>query len=350
MRASSALHARSILLTSCIASCALIPAASGATPAAAAIGPRSAPVTATRSADHWTRYLVRVGSFSAVSCAERRFCVAVGHTNGADASTVFAGRSWSSPTPVGEYEGVLESITCPVAGWCMAITDELAVTTLHDGAWSKPRTVDPTSGPPYPGVSAAVSCASLRFCVAVDGQGNAEIFDGRSWSRPHLVDARYPMNAVSCASTSHCLAADGGGRVLTLSDGHWSAPREIDHDALDSISCGSASFCVATDAAGRFVTEHGDHWSAPVAVDELAASPVAVSCLGQQDCAIADALGRVATLAGGHWSPPVLVDNAPSGAGTFTSIACPKLGTGFCAAVDAAGFAFTDPDTFAPAR
>jgi len=168
----------------------------------------------------WRSYPTAVGAFNAVSCASSRFCLAVGWSTGTDYFVTYNGRARSPARLAEQYEGEMEPVSCPVLGWCAAITGLSAVTVFQRGHWSKLTTVDPNPGPPYPGMVAAISCPSPRYCVAVDGQGNAETFDGTGWSRPRLVDPDYPLNDVSRASAG---AAPTPVRTQ-LPAASWSSP------------------------------------------------------------------------------------------------------------------------------
>ncbi len=53
-----------------------------------------------------------------VSCASASFCAAVGQD-----SSLWDGQSWSSPTPVGDFEGV-SAVSCPGNGLCVAIDQD----------------------------------------------------------------------------------------------------------------------------------------------------------------------------------------------------------------------------------
>ena len=244
----------------------------------------------------WRLTSTTVSAFNAVSCATSRFCLAVGWSTGTDSFVTYNGRNWSTAEVVEQYQGEMESVSCPVDGWCAAITDLAAVTVFQSGHWSKLTTVDPNPGPPYPGMVAAISCTSPRYCVAVDGQGNAETFDGTGWSKPRLVDPDYPLNDVSCPGPGECTAVDGHGQAAVLSGDQWSAPRSIDSTALTGVSCARAGSCTAVDVLGRALVGSGGQWSAPVAIDQVAASPLSVSCPTDGHCIVVDGNGREVSL------------------------------------------------------
>lgn len=293
--------------------------------------------TAPAHTSAWRSYPTAVGAFNAVSCASSRFCVAVGWSTGTDYFITYNGRSWSPARLAEQYDGEMESVSCPVVGWCAAITDLAAVTVFQSGHWSKLTMVDPNPGPPYPGMVAAISCPSHRYCVAVDGQGNAETFDGTGWSKPRLVDPDYPLTDVSCASAGECTAVDGYGQVAVLTGDGWSAARPVDSTALTGISCAGTGSCVAVDLLGRAVVGHGGQWSVPVAVDQVAASPLSVSCPAEGMCVAVDSQGNETTLSTGRWAPLQAIDIG----GDVVDISCPPGPQLFCAAVDGSGRVLT---------
>ena len=305
----------------------------------ATAGAVSAPLTsaAVPPAGAWRLSSTAVGAFNTVACASSRFCLAVGWSTGTDYYVTYNGRDWSAARVAEKYEGEMESVSCPVDGWCAVITDLAAVTVFQGGHWSKLTTLDPNAGPPYPGIVAAISCSSSRYCVAVDGQGNAETYDGTTWSGPRLVDPDYPLNAVSCAAAGKCTAVDGRGQVVVLSAGRWSAPRPVDATALTGVSCAPAGPCTAVDLLGRALVGSGGQWSAPVAIDQAAASPLSVSCATEGTCVAVDADGREMSLNAGLWTAPQVIDPA----GSLVDVSCAPGPQVFCAAVDGTGDVLT---------
>ena len=306
----------------------------------ALIGTNMAPASAATpiaAPSTWRLSSTTVSAFNAVSCASNRFCVAVGSSTGTDYSVTYNGASWGPAQTAEQYQGEMESVSCPVDGWCAAITDLAAVTVFEHGHWSKLATVDPNPGPPYPGMVAAISCTSPRFCVAVDGQGRAETFDGTAWSKPRLVDPDYPLNDVSCAGRGECAAVDGHGRVAVLMGQQWSVPQAVDGTALAGVSCASAASCAAVDLLGRALVERDGKWSAPVAIDQVAASPLSVSCPSPGTCVAVDGNGSERALSFGHWTAPHMVDSG----GSLVGISCVPRPQLFCAAADGSGGVLT---------
>ena len=306
-----------------------------AAPGAAATG--SAPKGA-----EWRLVQTSAGSFNVVSCASPRFCMAVGTSTGTDYAVEFNGTRWEAARTLERFKGEVVSLSCPTAGWCVAVTDLAAATVLKGGRWSRLRTLDPNPGPPYPGMANAVSCTSSHFCAAVDGLGNAETFDGTSWTRPEQVDQGFPLTDVSCGSTGRCVAVDGDGHVVEFRDGHWSAPKPVDTSPFTTISCAGVDFCVAVDLRGRAVVLTRAGWSRPTAIDSLAHAPIEASCPYQQTCVAVDSSGRILLLNDHGWTAPAVpkVNSEPS-VNSLVDVSCPHGHSNFCAAVDPSGDAWT---------
>jgi hypothetical protein len=304
-------------------------------------------VGATSKVGHWSGGTdLGLGAASAISCASTKFCEAIGVTTGTDTATTFNGKWWSSPATVAQYSGIVTSLSCPVDGWCAAITDLAEVTILRYGRWSKLATIDPNPGPPYPGMVTSLSCTSSTFCVAVDAQGMSEIYDGSSWTNPRLTDQDYPLNDVSCGAWERCVAVDGLGRVLSFDDGRWSTPVVIDDTALTGVSCASETACIAVDLLGRALVFRAGRWGRPSSIDQSSAAPLSVFCPAAGSCVVADVSGRVLTLADGRWSGAEQIDNSDGAQGSLVAVACVHGSGGPCFAVDSFGDALENQDPF----
>jgi hypothetical protein len=117
----------------------------------------------------------------------------------------------------------------------------------------------------------AISCPTAGFCLAVDKAGDAITLSNGSWSSPVYVDARSGVfTAVSCPQTTFCMAADSGGNAFAYTGGSqaWQ-PFTVDTSGggLTGVSCTSSSYCVAVDTGGGAYTYDGTSWSTAVAVD-----------------------------------------------------------------------------------
>jgi hypothetical protein len=258
------------------------------------------------------------------------------------------------------------AVSCPNAGFCMAIDDQGHASARQDGAWSGPRSLQDTG-------LTSVSCSSPALCVAVGVNGAAFVFRGSTWSAPQLIDPKSAdqidgfgtssLNTVSCATITFCMAGDVLGRVSIFNGSEWTAPRPIESRHLykddrlagtvgiSSVSCSGPRFCAAVTVQGRALTYDGTTWTSPtdlepasvVNLDRVRSLPAlgSVSCAAVTFCAAVDPAGEVFTFDGTTWSGPRSVDpQGQADSNGMTSISCPT--TRFCVAVDDSGHAFTE--------
>jgi len=119
---------------------------------------------------------------------------------------------------------------------------------------------------------------------------------------------------------------------------HFSGPRPLAQGAgLASVSCGSATSCMALDSKGRAYHFDGTSWSSPVppTAQAMGSGALSVSCAPTFCVAIATAGNQVVTWNGQTWSPPITL----TGANGLEGVGCAP--TGYCAAVDAEGYAYS---------
>jgi hypothetical protein len=295
-----------------------------------------------------------------VSCASASFCMAVDWNgnaltwNGAswsataiscpDSTTASAGDCTTTGPFADPRAGVLDSVSCPSASFCVAVdgNGNALTATRHPGwpggssmDWSTPVTIDPIAG-----LLTSVSCPSASFCVAVDGTGYAFTWNGTSWSRP-VWSAASPadphggaLTSVSCPTALFCAAVDGDGQALTWNGHAWTAPQLIDPDGggLTAISCVVPAACTAVDFAGQALTWNGHAWTAPATIDPRGGGLTAISCPSARSCTAVDNAGQALTWNGHAWTAPQLID--PNGGG-LTAISCVVPAS--CTAVDFAG-------------
>lgn len=305
-----------------------------------------ATATAAQARAPWRTVATSVGAFNSVSCSGPSFCAAVGWSTGTDYSVTFNGREWSTAQKVTQYKGELVSVSCPVRGWCAAVTDLVAVTFYQDGHWSKLMSLGQAAGPPYPGTVAAISCTSRHFCAVVDGQGTAATFNGHRWSKPQLIDPDFPLNSLSCGASADCQAVDGGGRAFALHGSQWSGPQAAGTAALTAVACANTVFCEATDVVGHALVYEDGRWATVGQVDDMGATPLPLSCPGAGRCIAADGDGAFFVLANGRWGHHQLIDSPSASSGGIVSVSCPAGRSGFCALVDGAGNALTSSHAY----
>jgi hypothetical protein len=287
---------------------------------------------------------------TSVSCPSAGFCMAV---LGSGYAAMYNGSTWSQPAALSAPGGQPDSVSCPSARFCMAVdAQDPSVFVFNGSTWSPaPGIKDPA---PNTRVGmASVSCSSPSFCAAVDNGSNAFTFNGTSWSRAVAIDPGNQLSTVSCPSASFCAAVDYGPNVVTFNGVSWSKPSAIDQGSyLQAVSCASASFCVAIDRRGKAFTFNGSTWSAPatalpngLTMGEGGISWPVVSCPASDFCAAVDgADGNVVTFDGRTWGAAVNIDskaaNSVSGPVLIFLMSVSCISAKFCVAGDSIGNAF----------
>jgi hypothetical protein len=304
---------------------------------------------------------------SRLSCASASFCMA----SGGNAYRTFDGVAWSALAYRAD-SSVHASLSCPVAGFCMALDTTGRWSEFAGSSWSTPATIT--------GVRLrAVDCTSSSFCVAV-APGTAALFDGTGWTVTSSLTGASTLSWVSCVSSSECFGLGRSGAVIrfdghswsgpTLVDGQpttgvidcasagvcavvgtwfdppianaatfdgtsWSSPQQLDivPGRLTDISCASTSFCAAVDSSGYVMRYDGSSWSAPAQIDG-GVGLTGVSCTSSSRCVAVDERGRALGYDGSSWSSPVAVDSV-------SPLAVSCSGASFCATVGANGAAST---------
>jgi len=152
------------------------------------------------------------GGFAAVSCASEAACVAV---SGAVAER-WDGTRWSAeriPAPKGFQLG-FTSVSCVSATFCTAVGtggrsglyEEALVEHWNGERWTRQRVGD------REGLLESVSCPLRDFCVAVGGSA-VEIWNGTRWSlgsaTPPRANAEASLSGVTCTSRRVCTAVGG---------------------------------------------------------------------------------------------------------------------------------------------
>ena len=229
---------------------------------------------------------------SDVSCVTASFCMAVGSsgTGTATLAEPWNGSSWSiantPPLPTGT-SGSLNEVSCPSASFCVAVGNYYSQTasgssgeiadTWNGSSWSIANT------PPLPtgtsGFLSGVSCPSAGFCMAVGNYYSqtasgllADTWNGSAWSAvaaPTLPTGTNSgsLSGVYCQSANFCMVvgsyynSSGGGELADTWNGSaWSAvaapafPTGTNGGSLNEVSCPSASFCMAV---GSYYTSSG---------------------------------------------------------------------------------------------
>ena len=232
--------------------------------------------------------------FSAVSCANPTFCVAVDNVGDAQS---FNGDTWSMPINI-DFSRPLQSVACSTPSRCVAV-DGMGNAIRFDGStWYPAQNIDSTH------FIVDVSCVGSGLCIAVDDRGDALALEGDTWSAPLEIDSPNMVTGVSCASSRFCVAVNNAGGATVFTGDAWVPPRKIDPSRIiQGISCASTRFCVAVDNMGDEVTFNGGAWSTPTAIDPSKIIE-RVSCVTPRFCVAVDDSGSEMTFSGKSWSAP----------------------------------------------
>ncbi len=330
---------------------------------------------------------------SVVSCPAAGSCVAVGsYWDSADnihglIETLSDG-SWSAskaptaglnPAPSADPGG-LQALSCPAAGWCVAVgsyqdqagSRDGLIETLTNRSWTA-QTAPVITGASHVQLL-AVSCPARGSCVAVGDyedtagnlQGLTEVLAGGTWTAATLPSAGLSpapgpyiiLDAVSCPAAGSCVAAgwyqdaahDRRGVIATLSSGIWTAltapeaglnpaaaPNPL--TLLRGVSCPEPGMCAVV---GNYVSTSGQEvglsetltggtW-VPAAVARPFSGLTTVDCPAPGSC-VAFGGPFVVTLSDGSWQTRMLPTSGLKPAGgvlSVSAVSCPAAGS--CAA------------------
>ncbi|MGD0603992.1 MAG: protein kinase [Streptosporangiaceae bacterium] len=274
----------------------------------------------------------RARAFASLSCPAAGFCLAVDSGGNVYA---YAGGRWSGPRHLAS--GPLTSISCATVGFCAAIGPHGLGFVYTDGTWSAPSELAGADG--NPADLRSVSCPVTGRCLAA-GKWDAYTYSAGRWAtgqQVQQVQQSYTFASLSCPAAGSCLAVDSGGNVYASTGGRWSGPRHLASGPLTSISCATVGFCAATGANGTGYVYTDGRWSAPSQLTDADGAPAdlkSVSCPVTGRC-LAAGKSDVYTYSAGRWARGHQIQKVS----TFTSISCP--GTTFCMAADAEGNMYT---------
>ena len=266
-----------------------------------------------------------------LSCPSATFCVAVTGDGGA---YTFGGRSWSAADHI---DTALTDVSCPSASFCAAVDTSGHALTFNGKSWSVPVTIDTD------GVGGSVSCPSASFCAVTDYYGHAETFNGTGWSSPTFIDGSYFLpgsdvgtNSVSCSSASSCFTIDDNNNVVSFDGRAWSVstrlgPLHPDETGIWHVSCPSASFCAALDSAGYTLTYDGESWSPDVWLAPYQAAFTGIACSSASFCIGLDIDGLTYSYDSRYWTGPTATGLPHSAA----AISCTSRS--FCGSVSGDG-------------
>jgi hypothetical protein len=239
---------------------------------------------------------VQAGSLTAVSCAGRNHCVAVGTSQAGRRFLPFAekwnGRIWTVlKTAKLRRQAGFTGVDC-VRTFCMAVGEEVRSSPPGEVTLAEKlvnRRWRQVSTPTFSGADLSVLygiwCANSHSCKAVgQTQGSAtgaiaETWNGSTWtvqasSASTQILTTGSLAALSCSSAHRCMAV-GAGTRRPVSD-RWSGSAwtsvptakvtQTPFASLFQVSCPTATRCIAVGArtsgrVGRIGTSLGEEWN-----------------------------------------------------------------------------------------
>jgi hypothetical protein len=158
-----------------------------------------------------------IAELSDVSCSSFDRCVAVGFAGdtalperAVNVADSYNGQSWTADAIPTNTDGGVNGVSCPTAGYCMAVGDALGPNgfvpdsyVLRGTIWSA-QPVPNSDGTTASSGLASVSCTAVALCVAVGSQtrtsGNASStiltakgLDGRGWTPQTIQQPALPQ-------------------------------------------------------------------------------------------------------------------------------------------------------------
>jgi hypothetical protein len=233
-----------------------------------------------------------------VACPAKGSCVAVGDYEDTSGdwhalTETLADGTWTAATlPPGGLSPavgtlvVLDAVSCPAAGSCVAVGtyEDTAkarlgvLATLAGGTWTALTAPEAGLSPP-PAANPltelfGVSCPKLGMCAAIGDYVNTtnheygltETLTNGTWTPAAVPGPSEGLTSVACPASGSCYAV-GDGVIATLSDGSWETgtlpaagldPPAQSVYGVNAISCPTAGSCAVfgeyTDTSGL---EHG---------------------------------------------------------------------------------------------
>ena len=206
----------------------------------------------------------------AISCAGPKFCVAVGNTgegfeqHSGALGAIWTGGAWRrtaviSPS-IGRYDiqAGLDTVSCPVAGWCMA-AGSFSLSGLVDGYSNGKWYLVPAQVTSGYNQWTSFSCRTTTYCLGLDDWTGGEYdqgvkvmkFTGTQWWQTPTSSGGWPFLALTCHGTPACVSVGSVNTVpiARIQDGvRWKPiPVELGDgpSELSAIRCLAAAHCLA---------------------------------------------------------------------------------------------------------
>lgn len=347
-------------------------------------------------------------TIQSVSCAAQGFCVAVGSYHGSGSGTLVAtetNRAWATATALRSVSGqasdggVLDSVSCPVVGACVAAgtvtttrgRTRPAIATETGGTWSAPTLPKlPTGDLDTVPTLLSVSCPAVGDCVVAGTDYPASspqlpmviAQSAGRWALPVTLgplpgavadpDQVVSLGAIDCAAVGQCTAvgnndtaSGASGFALVDSNGTFTVVG-LPYPAgaigflagsadlgIDAVGCADPGDCAAAggyptagtptspEAAPMSAVEVGRSWRAPTALPAPGDAAPATGGLATVRAMSCPAAGRCEG-AGGYQTAtgqqlPMLVVTVPVLAVASTSLPPARPGRPYTAQLVASG-------------
>ncbi len=281
------------------------------------------------------------GYLSAISCADKALCVAVGEQAGPDDSNLViwsedGGRSWTAGHLAVAVSG-LSGVSCLRSGWCMAVGQAAghAVVLASDDSG---RDWAAAAGPPGLAGIVSVSCVAAGECSVAGWLTGTQrpvvaTSSGAGWLVRPALPAVAGLEVVSCVSVSVCFVAgfararQGGGEefpgaVEATGDGGRSwrllhLPPAV--GPVTALDCAAASSCTlggasavqaphsAASAGAAVVTTDGGQTFSTTALPRQSGAIAGLACVEPGVCVATAASAPPSGNPGQTYKPDALI-------------------------------------------
>jgi hypothetical protein len=293
---------------------------------------------------------------ASIACPAVGFCVAA--ENGGYVAEYSTG-SWHDGQPIASSHQLV-SLSCLNSIYCVAV-DDSGMTYMGTSDRTGTSMQWSSLGEQVSTGVVGAECTGLQMCHVAWSDGGGGAFGTLAdWASLTPMESgvdpsggHFPFTSLSCVM-SFCMATDTNGGADTAVNEVNSSPsaervgglHQVASPgvALTSVSCAfeSKPFCVAADARGSLFTYQGSSWSGGMTPPGSSGEPLVVSCTLENFCMSADPSGDTYLYVRGHWSTGSAVDLSDGGHVAGDRIAAISCATPrFCAAVTAAGYAYT---------
>lgn len=332
------------------------------------------------AATTWTSHRTGEASLFGMSCPSESLCVGVGSSNTVVTSTAPDRGQWeTTQVGAGELGGgyhtvsrQIRGVSCPTAGFCVAVSLEGLVYTSTDpaggaSAWTA-TDLDPVGPNDH---IYGISCPATNLCVAAAAKGriltSTDPTGGAGAWTPTQLPEPIELRGISCPSAGLCVAVGTEGEILSSTaplagpsawHGTQLGGEPVDRTLL-GVGCGGAGLCVTGNTDNTIYVSQSPTGSASTRAPSQGGSNVQITdvdCPSEAKCVAVDNNGDVLTSTDptgglGAWTfenllpyaSPLEEANVLANAFFGVSCASPSL----CAIGGAKGQIFTSSEPFA---